>query len=46
MAQVNSSDWIIDPIEDKGGLGVANIRYFDEPNLEKDNVKAVISVFG
>ena len=44
--KVNNFDWIIEPVEGKSGLAIANIRYFDEPNLEKDQVKAVISVFG
>ena len=44
--KVNNFDWIIEPVEGKSGLAIANIRYFDEPNLEKDQVQAVISVFG
>ena len=44
--KVNEIDWILDPEDDKGGVAIANIRYFDLGKLKEDKVSGVISVFG
>ena len=33
MQTVNNRDWVIEPVDGKGGLAIANIRYFDQSNL-------------
>ena len=44
--KVNEIDWILDPEEERGGVAVANIRYFEQGRLKQDQVSGVISVFG
>ena len=34
--KVNELDWILDPEEERGGVGVANIRYFEKGRLKED----------
>lgn len=44
--RVNEIDWIFDPQQGRGGLAIANIKYFKQGRLRQDKVTAVISVFG
>jgi hypothetical protein len=45
--RINNMDWILEPNSKGWRLGISNIRYVEKPeNLEKDNIKAVISVLG
>ena len=44
---INNMDWILEPNREGWRLGISNIRYVEKAeNLEKDNIKAVISVLG